>query len=67
MSAERLLLRPEEAAEALGISRAKVYRLIAAGDIPHRRIGVRGVRVPLAALREWAASQETAVSGIERG
>ncbi len=50
---ERILLRVPEAAERLGISRAYAFRLIAAGQIPIVRIG-SAVRVPAAALREWA-------------
>ena len=49
---ERLLLRPQEAADALGLGRSKVYQLLATGDLPSVRIG-RCVRVPVAALREW--------------
>jgi excisionase family DNA binding protein len=36
---ERLALRPEEAAAALGISRAKVYQLLASGEIPSFKLG----------------------------
>jgi excisionase family DNA binding protein len=52
--ADRLMLRVIEAAEALGISRAKAYELIAAGEIPSVRIG-GCVRVPVDALRAWIA------------
>ena len=50
----RLLLRPAEAATALGIGRTKVYELIAAGELPSIRIGA-SVRVPVAALEAWIA------------
>jgi excisionase family DNA binding protein len=52
---EREWYRPEEAAEALGLSRSQTYRLLnKAGGIPSTRVaGV--VRVPVAALRAWAA------------
>ena len=53
---DRLMLRVVEAAEALGVSRAKAYELIAAGEIPSVRIG-GCVRVPLDALRAWIARQ----------
>lgn len=53
---ERLLLRPLEAAEALGISRAKAYELIAAGEIPSVKLG-GCVRVPVSALENWIAEQ----------
>jgi excisionase family DNA binding protein len=49
---DRLLLRPGEIAEALGISRGKAYEMIAAHAIPSIRIG-GSVRVPLAQLRLW--------------
>jgi excisionase family DNA binding protein len=53
---ERILYRPTEAAEAIGVSRARVYELIAAGIIPSIRIG-SSIRVPVEALRQWVARQ----------
>src|SRR5580692_5410426 len=53
---ERLLLRPVEAAEAIGVSRSKIYELLASGDLPSVRIGA-SVRVPVDALRAWIAEQ----------
>ena len=53
---EKLLLRPAEAADAMSVSRARAYELIAAGVIPHIRIGT-SIRVPADALRAWIASQ----------
>jgi len=48
----RLLLTVSEAAEALAISRAKLYQLIASGAIVSVRIdGSR--RVPVAALTDY--------------
>ena len=47
-----LLLRPAEAAEALGVSRSKIYELISRGDVPSIRVGA-SVRVPVDALRLW--------------
>lgn len=52
----RLLLRPAEAAAALGISRSKTYELLAAGVIPSIRVG-SSVRVPVEALQEWITQQ----------
>lgn len=49
---KRLLLRPPEAAEELGISRALAYRWCSEGVIPSIRVG-RSVRVPADALRAW--------------
>lgn len=51
---DRLLLRPNEAAEAIGVGRSKVYELLASGELPSIRIG-GSVRVPVDVLREWIA------------
>lgn len=48
----RLLLRVEEAAEALGVSRTTFYSLLRSGEMPVVRIG-RSVRVPVAALESY--------------
>ena len=52
----RVLLRPEEAAVAMGISRAKLYRLIATGDLRAVRVG-KALRVPVAAIEELATGE----------
>jgi excisionase family DNA binding protein len=52
MDIDRLLLRPTEAADAIGVSRSRAYELIAAGVIPSIRIG-GSVRVPVDALKTW--------------
>ena len=49
---ERMMLRPAEAADAIGVSRSKAYELIANGAIPSVKLG-GCVRVPVAALQEW--------------
>ena len=59
MHEERMALRVGEAAEALGISRSRVYELIAQGDIPKIKIG-KSVRVPVEGLREWVARRQAA-------
>jgi excisionase family DNA binding protein len=48
----RLLLRPSEAAEILGISRSQIYALIANRSVPIVRVGKRA-RVPLEGLKSW--------------
>lgn len=48
----KLLYRPAEAAEAIGVSKTKAYELIASGEIPSIRIG-GSVRVPVDALKAW--------------
>lgn len=65
---ERLLLRPAEVADSLGLSRSKVYALIAERSLPSVRLGGRTL-VPADALRRWIAErQDGAEKGIaERG
>ena len=53
---DRLLLRPSEAGEAIGVSRSKAYELIAAGKIPERELG-GCIRVPLDGLKAWINGQ----------
>ena len=53
---ERLLLRPSEAAEVLGMGRTKVYAMLASGELPSVRIG-KSVRIPVEALRRWIQDQ----------
>lgn len=57
MTAPKLLLRPEEAAEVLGIGRSKLYELLAAGTVQSVRIG-KCRRVPLAALEDYVRRLE---------
>jgi excisionase family DNA binding protein len=49
---EPLLLRVDEAAEALAISRTKVYELMASGELESVKLG-RARRVPTEALRDF--------------
>ena len=49
---EKLLLRPAEVAEQLGVSRTRCYQLLKAGTIPSVKIG-SSVRVPTSQLRRW--------------
>lgn len=53
-TAIRLLLRPEEGARSLGISRSRMFALIAAGQIETVLIG-RSRRIPADALEEYVA------------
>jgi len=53
---ERIMLRPSEAAEAIGVSRSKAYELIAAGTIPSVKVG-GCVRVPVDRLKTWVDQQ----------
>jgi excisionase family DNA binding protein len=61
---DRLMLRPEEAADAIGVSRAKAYMLIASGELPAIKVG-KVLRVPVEALREWIARQIAEQRGAE--
>ena len=54
MPVERLLYRPAEAADAIGVSRSRMYELIASEEIPSIRVG-RTLRVPVEGLRQWVA------------
>lgn len=56
--ADRLLLRPSEVADSLGIGRSKTYALIAAGTLPSIKVGA-SVRVPVAELRAWIEQQSS--------
>jgi excisionase family DNA binding protein len=51
-----VLLRPLEAANALGISRSSVYELMASGDLGSITIG-RSRRIPRDALKEFVADR----------
>lgn len=59
---ERLLLSPEEAAEALGVGRSRVYDLMRKRELVSVRIG-KSRRVPAAALRAYV---ERLVGGVTR-
>ena len=52
---EKIMLRPGEAAEAIGLGRSTIYAMIASGELPAVRVGAggRSVRIPVEALREW--------------
>lgn len=54
MLVEKLLLKPEEAAEMLSIGRSKVYELIGTGELASVRIGASR-RIPAEALVEFVS------------
>lgn len=54
MAVEKLLLKPEEAAEILSIGRSKVYELIGTGELASVRIGACR-RIPAEALSDFVA------------
>ena len=49
---ERLLLRPEQAAEALSLGRTTIYELLRTGELESVLVG-RSRRVPVAALNDF--------------
>lgn len=53
---EPLLVRVEEAARILCLSRSTIYEMMDAGELPSVRRGTAR-RIPVAALREWVAKQ----------
>lgn len=58
----RLLLRPREAAQSLGISERTLWNLTQAGTIPPIRLG-RSVRYDPEVLRQWIADQRPSLRG----
>jgi excisionase family DNA binding protein len=52
----RFLLRPEEGAHAIGVSRARLYELLADGQIKSIKIG-RSRRIPVAELERWVSEE----------
>ena len=54
---EKLLLKPSEVTQILGIGRSLVYELIARKEIPSIRLG-RCIRVPSESLYQWLKAQE---------
>ncbi len=49
---EKILLRPEQGAEAIGVSRATLYKLMASGELKSITIG-RSRRILVDELRRW--------------
>ena len=54
---DKILLKPSEAAQILGIGRSLLYELIARKEIPSVRLG-RCIRVPSESLQHWLKDQE---------
>ena len=55
----KLVLRPQEAADALGVSLRTIMEWVKAGEIPTVRLGERNLRFPLDGLRDWVAQRTT--------
>ena len=60
---EQLLLRPNEVADALGISRSRAYELISTGEIPSVRLGT-SIRVKADSLRDWVARRTSTTAPL---
>ena len=53
----RLLLRPEESAEIIGVSRARLYEILGEpGGIRSIKVG-RSRRIPVSEIEDWIARQ----------
>jgi excisionase family DNA binding protein len=53
---DQLLIKPEEAAKAISVSRSTFYEMLARREIESVSIG-RSRRIPVAALRRWVEAQ----------
>ncbi len=62
---EKLLLKPSEVAQILGIGRSLIYELIARREIPSIRLG-RCIRIPSESLQRWLKDQECQSSEPKR-
>ncbi len=56
---DKLLLKPMEVAETLGIGRSRMYEMLATGEIPSVRIG-KSIRIPVRSLNEWVDNRSQA-------
>jgi excisionase family DNA binding protein len=56
---EKILLKPGEVCELIGVGKSRCYELIAAGLLPSVRLG-RSVRVPADLLRQRMAELQVA-------
>ena len=63
MSESRLLYRPSEAAESLGISRARLYQLLAGGELGSVKIGASR-RIPAAELDAFVRRLRSEQGGL---
>lgn len=58
---EKLLVRPEEAAELLSVGRNRVFALIASGELRSLKLG-RSRRIAVADLEAFVAAKLAAVA-----
>lgn len=65
MKAQIQLLRPAQVAPLLGVTKRRVYQLIAAGQIPATKVG-GAIRIPRDAWDEWLAGHRRAAMAAVR-
>ena len=63
----RLLLRPQETANALGISLRGLMNMVDRGEIPFVRVGTRNLRFALADLHTWIRERSTRRPAVDQG
>jgi excisionase family DNA binding protein len=63
MEEQRLLLKADEAAVMLAVSRACVYAMIRSGALPVVKLG-RAVRVPTRELARWVEERAAGVGSL---
>lgn len=67
MSKPKEFLRPVLVASLLGVTRSRVYQLIAAGEVPAVRVG-GALRVPRTAWEAWLRDRSReALARVRRG
>ncbi|MEP6539890.1 MAG: helix-turn-helix domain-containing protein [Bryobacteraceae bacterium] len=59
---EKLLFKPSEVGEAMGIGRSKIYEMLSRGLLPVVRIG-GCIRIPAKDLRVWLEKQTAGTTG----
>ena len=61
---EKLLLKPAEVTEMLGIARSRVYEMLTRRELPSVRIG-SSVRIPASALQQWIEERQVPARNID--
>ena len=62
---DRLLLRPEDAAQLLSLSRTTVYELMSRGELASIKVGAAR-RIPMDGLKAWVERQCRGEQGLSR-
>lgn len=63
MQVEKVVYSVPEVAALLGVSRDKVYQLVRANQLPHKRVG-RQIRIPVRLFQAWIA-EPTSWSSVD--